>query len=275
MRARVAAAVAVLACAGVAHAQDDTTEDDPTPMPGSFAPDVRDDTEEPVPVEQAGPALEKKKTSRRIYPRKLTRDRSIPFVCEVRATLDARGRPVSVTPDGCLDVALYDHTVRRVLKDRWVAPVPEGAEVALAVEYVPPVDQMDVPQDQTWRRRQRTTCQVHLEIEADGAVSVARAPEACGLSVERVAPSPASLFRGPSPEVCPVTFLVAGGAPTEVERFRCPLGLWSHARAVLDSITWPVAADHPGGPQPWSVILQFDAAPGDAEALSAQAPRAR
>ncbi len=229
---------------------------DPTPPPGAFptGPGV----EEPEPEPLAVPGLEKKRSSRRIYPRKLYRDRSEPHTCDVRAVLDDRGRPVEIQPDGCVDEPLYEHTVKRVLKDRWVKPTPPGAVVPVSVTYVPPVDAMGYPEASYFRRRDGVVCRAHVEIEMDGSASIARSEGRCGLVLDTLPATPEAVPRGPVPEVCTLTFLAKDGAATEIERFRCGLHLWKPSLAVVRALQWPHSADRSAGPQPWSVILQFD-----------------
>lgn len=236
-------------------------DQDVTPPPGTFVPEpgLREGLYEPDEPPVQAPDLEKRRSSRRIYPRKLSMDMSEPLQCDVVAVLDDKGRPTEIRPDGCVDEPLYEHTVKRVMKDRWVKPTPMGAEIPVSVTYIPPVDAMQLPQTPYWRRRMQTVCRAHLEIARDGSVTIEREQGDCGLQAVPVPPTPEDLPKGRTPEVCELTFMAKpSGEAVQIERFRCGLRLWKHALAVLDAVTWTQAPDHPGGPQPWSVLLQFD-----------------
>lgn len=228
------------------------------PVPGSYNPrtDRRDRTPE---VDSPLPKLQKRKTGRRPYPRRLFDDWSLPRTCDVRVVLNARGKPQEVLPDGCLDPDLFAHTARWVRRDRWRKPTPEGAVVPVRVTFTPPVDEIELATSITWRRRYRTVCKVHLAIQPEGGFEAVRSEGDCELpSGDLPAIDERHLRRKKGPSVCGLTFVTREGEASQLERFRCPLHLWAPTRAVLEALTWPDAPDHPGGVQPWSALLQFN-----------------
>ena len=205
------------------------------------------------------PAL--KKSPQPSYPTSQVYDASVERRCELAVTIDREGRPSDVRPLVC-DPEVEAWTVKKLYKWRWEPPSISGLVVKVNIVYTPPAMSRAAADPDYWRRREVGACTAHVRVAADGTPSMYRMTDGCTVTLAPVPATPEKATKKKAPLMCDLTFIAREGKATDVDRFRCPMPVWSHTLDVLQAWQWSQRTEKP---EPWSVILQFDGAPAHAD----------